>query len=134
MERKLFLNFTSGLLGSGIYSSGVYVCQSNLQEAWGGESRELQSDQLYTSAWKGVGAISPGMHFQNLKDRKVIRSSQCGFEKCNSCLTNPVAICKEMTNSVNKRPVGVGYLDFQHCLSSCPHWRIDEIVSRVDSG
>ncbi|XP_068793436.1 microcephalin isoform X3 [Struthio camelus] len=59
---------------------------------------------------------------KHLEDRKVIRSSQHGFTKGKSCLTNLMAFCDGMTGWVDEgRAVDVVSLDFSKALDTVSH-------------
>lgn len=50
---------------------------------------------------------------KEMKDKKVIGNSQHGFSKGKSCLSNLIAFCNEVTDSVEKwKAVHVVYLGF----------------------
>lgn len=56
---------------------------------------------------------------KEMKDKKVIGSSQCGFSRGKSCLTNFIAFCNEATGTVEKqKAVDVLYLDFSKALDA----------------
>ncbi|KAJ7402874.1 group 10 secretory phospholipase A2-like [Pitangus sulphuratus] len=55
-------------------------------------------------------------------DEKEIRSSQHGFTKGKSCLTNPIAFHDEATTWVDEgRAVGIVYLDFSGAFNAVSH-------------
>ena len=56
---------------------------------------------------------------KEMKDKKVIGSSQHGFSKSKSCLTNLIAFCNEVTGAVEERKaVDVVYLDFSKAFDT----------------
>ena len=56
---------------------------------------------------------------KHIKDKKVIRSSQHGFTKEKSCLTNPIAFYGEVTGLVDEgRAVDIVCLDFGQVLDT----------------
>ncbi|CAM4634175.1 unnamed protein product [Caretta caretta] len=57
-----------------------------------------------------------------LEERKVIRSSQHGFTKGKSCLTNLIAFCDKITGSVGEgKAVDVLFLDFSTAFDMVSH-------------
>lgn len=44
--------------------------------------------------------------FKHMKDKKIIRSSQCGFTKGKSYVTSLMSFCDEMTTLFYKERVG----------------------------
>ncbi|CAM5102818.1 unnamed protein product [Natator depressus] len=59
---------------------------------------------------------------KHLEERKVIRNSQHGFTKGNSCLTNPIAFYDEITGSVDEgKAVDVLFLDFSKAFDMVSH-------------
>ncbi|KAK4826839.1 hypothetical protein QYF61_011647 [Mycteria americana] len=66
---------------------------------------EVRGARKPYSGWKGM---------RHMKDKKVIRSSQRGFTKGKSCLTNLIIFCDEMTGLVDEgRAVDTVCLDFK---------------------
>ena len=59
---------------------------------------------------------------KQVEEKKVIRSSQCGFTIGKSCLTNLVAFCDVITGWVDKgTAVDVVYLDFSKAFDTVSH-------------
>jgi len=59
---------------------------------------------------------------KQVEEKKVIRSSQHGFTKGKSCLTNLIAFDDDMTNWVDEgRAVDVVYLDFSKAFNTISH-------------
>ena len=56
---------------------------------------------------------------------KLINTSQHGFQKARSCLTNLLCFLEEITKWVDEgSPVDVVYLDFQKAFDKVPHQRL----------
>ncbi|PKU29549.1 rna-directed dna polymerase from mobile element jockey-like [Limosa lapponica baueri] len=54
-----------------------------------------------------------------MEDKKIIRSSQHGFTKGKSCLTNLINFCDEMTGLVEEgRAVDIDYVDFSRSFDT----------------
>ena len=59
---------------------------------------------------------------RHMKDKKVIRSSQHGFAKGKSCLTNLITFYDEMTGLVDeRRAVDIVYPDFSKGFDTVSH-------------
>ena len=59
---------------------------------------------------------------KQVEEKKVIRSSQHGFTKGKSCLTNLIACYNGMTSGVHEgRAVDVVYLDFSKAFDTVSH-------------
>ena len=84
----------------------------SFQKGQGG-SRKLQAIQPLLRPWKGDETLVLDAISKQLEEKKVIRSSQHGFTKWKSCLTNLIALYDVITGWVDgRRTVGVVYLDF----------------------
>ena len=60
-----------------------------------------------------------------IKKHKLINTSQHGFLKARSCLSNLLCFFEEITKWVDDRsPVDVVYLDFQKAFDKVPHQRL----------
>ena len=60
-----------------------------------------------------------------LVKHKLINTSQHGFLKARSCLTNLLCLFEEITKWVDDgSPVDVVYLDFQKAFDKVPHQRL----------
>ena len=60
-----------------------------------------------------------------LVKHKLINSSQHGFLKARSCLTNMLCFLKEITKWIDKgSPVDIIYLEFQKAFGKVPHQRL----------
>ena len=56
---------------------------------------------------------------------KLLNSSQHGFLKARSCLTNMLCVLEEITKWINDgSPVDITYLDFQKDSDKVPHQRL----------
>ena len=59
---------------------------------------------------------------KQVEEKKVIRSSQHGFTKGKSCLTNSIAFYDDMTGWIDEgRAVDVVYLDFSKTFDTVSH-------------
>jgi len=71
---------------------------------------------------------------KQVEEKKVIRSSQHGFTKGRSCLTNLIAFYDFMTGWVDEgRAVDAVYLDFSKafdCLPLPPHRQAQEVGAK----
>jgi len=66
--------------------------------------------------------LIPEVIIKEVEAKKVIRSSQHGFTKGKSCLTNLIPIDDGMTGWVDEgRAVGVVYLDFSKAFDTVSH-------------
>ncbi|TRZ20263.1 hypothetical protein HGM15179_006848 [Zosterops borbonicus] len=71
----------------------------------------------------------------HMDDKKVITSSQHGFTKGKSCLTNLIAFCDKMTTWMDKgRAVGVVCLSFSKTLTLSQHPHSDSRSMDMMSG
>ena len=62
---------------------------------------------------------------RHLTDNGLIRSTQHGFTKGRSCLTNLLVFLKEASDYIDQgKPVDVIYLDFQKAFDKVPHQRL----------
>jgi len=69
-----------------------------------------------------MGQLILEVIIKEVKEKKVIRSSQHGFTKGKSCLTNLIAFYDGMTGWVGEgRAVGVVYLDFSKAFDTVSH-------------
>ncbi|GAB0208209.1 mitochondrial enolase superfamily member 1 [Grus japonensis] len=60
--------------------------------------------------------------YRHMKDKKVVGSSQHGFTKGKSCLTNLINFYDEMTGLVDEgRAVDIVYLDFKQAFDTVSH-------------
>lgn len=67
-----------------------------------GKPGGLQAGQPHLSLWGGAGENPLAKHFQQMKDKQVIESSQHGFVKEKLCLTNQSALCNEVNSLVGE--------------------------------
>jgi len=59
---------------------------------------------------------------RHMKDREIIRDSQCGFTKCKFCLTDLVTFCAGVTTSVVKgNATDIVCLEFCKAFDTVPH-------------
>jgi len=71
---------------------------------------------------KVMEQLIPEVIIKQVKEKKVIRSSQHGFTKGKSCLTNLIAFYGGMTGWVDEgRAVDVVYLDFRKAFDTVSH-------------
>jgi len=65
------------------------------------------------------------MDFSSFHCYSLIKSSQHGFARNGSCLTNLLVFMEEVTNYIDRGyPVDVIYLDFQKAFDKVPHKRL----------
>jgi len=65
------------------------------------------------------------MDFSSFRCYSLIKSSQHGFARNGSCLTNLLVFMEEVTNYIDRGyPVDVIYLDFQKAFDKVPHKRL----------
>ncbi|GAB0183496.1 mitochondrial enolase superfamily member 1 [Grus japonensis] len=71
---------------------------------------------------KVMEQLTLGLINKHVEGKKVIRSSQHGFTKGKSCLSNLIAFCDGMTGWVDEgRAVDVVYLDFSKAFGTISH-------------
>ncbi|GAB0179021.1 mitochondrial enolase superfamily member 1 [Grus japonensis] len=94
---------------------------SDLQERQEGGPRELLTGQPHLDPLEGDGTILENIS-RHLKDKKIIRSSQYGFTKGKSYLTNLITFYGEMAGLVDEgRAVYIVYLDFSKAFDTVSH-------------
>ncbi|GAB0205426.1 WD repeat-containing protein 36 [Grus japonensis] len=97
-------------------------CHSGLQKGQEGGPRELQASQPHLHPWKGDAIAHSGVMSKHVEEKKVIGSSQHGFTKEKSCLTNLTAFYDGMTGWVDEgRAVGVVCLDVSKAFDTVSH-------------
>ena len=95
-------------------------CYTSFQKGQEGEARQLQASQPYFCPWEGDGTTCSG-YSKQVEEKKVIKTSQHGFTKGKSCLTNQAAFY-DITDRVDEgRPVDVVYLDFSKAFDTAFH-------------
>lgn len=66
---------------------------------------------------------------KEMKEKKVIWSSQCGFSKDKSCLTNFIAFYNEVTGAMEEQKVvDVLYLDFSKAFDAVSYSLISKLL------
>uniref|UniRef100_A0A8B9E1L1 Reverse transcriptase domain-containing protein n=1 Tax=Anser cygnoides TaxID=8845 RepID=A0A8B9E1L1_ANSCY len=71
---------------------------------------------------KVMEQLNLGVVSRHIKDKKVVRSSQHGFTKGKSCLTNLIAFYEDITRWTDDgKAVGVVYLDFSKAFDTLSH-------------
>ncbi|KAK4810486.1 hypothetical protein QYF61_004266 [Mycteria americana] len=99
---------------------------------------------LTSIPWKVMEQLMLETISRHRKDKAAIRSSQRGFTKWKSCLTNLITFCDEMTGLVDEgRAVDIAYLDFRKAFDSVSHsilieklmrYRLDEENGKLAEG
>lgn len=78
-----------------------------------GKKEDLRNSRSHLDHWERWCTNIPGNHFQTLKDKKMIGSSQNRFMKGKLCLTDLAALYSEMTGLMDEgRVIDVFYLSF----------------------
>ncbi|PKU45385.1 rna-directed dna polymerase from mobile element jockey- hypothetical protein [Limosa lapponica baueri] len=87
-------------------------CQRYLQERQEERTREAQAGPALLSLQKMMEQLVLETISRNMMDKKVIKSSQHGFMKGKSCLTNLIAFSNKVTSLVDEgRTMNIVYLD-----------------------
>ena len=72
---------------------------------------------------------------EHLQRHKVIKSSQHGFVRNRSCLTNLLVFMEEVTNYIDRGdPIDVIYLDFQKAFDKVPQRLLMKLAAHGIAG
>ena len=104
-----------------IYPGDVKVIWNILRDAASSRSGNYRPVSLTSILGKVMEQLILEVIKKQVEENKVIRSSQHGFTKGKSCLTNLIAFYNGMTGWVGEgRAVDVVYLDFSKAFDSLP--------------
>ena len=88
------------------------------------KSRELQTSE-FNVICKLLERLIKDHMVDFLVKHKLLNSSQHGFLKARSCLTNMLCFLEEITKWIDVgSPVDIIYLDFQKAFDKVPHQRL----------
>ena len=115
-SRDLFITSTWGLVANVI---PIFKIFKKGKKEDPGNSRLVR---LTSIPGKMMDQVILEVIIKQVEEKKVVRSSQDGFTKGKSCLTNLIAFYDDMTSWVDEgRAVDVVYLDFSKAFDTVSH-------------